>query len=918
MRIIVCLLLINLAFPLFAQQRYTYDDALQYYQQANPGHAKIVLRNILRDQPDNLAAQLLFGTILFEEQDFLAALTVLEDAVADGADVRLIADQLSYLYLITRNREKIAQLGRQSTLSAQQEYGRLLVEFSLSIAEQDIAYATQLLAKLQQLDANNPKTRNASAELAIAKQDFVAAKKELAASLQLTKNEPSTYLLLGNLANLQNIPEDAVNYFVQGLSISPADPFLLRALSATYFNLGQLEETLNTLQQLAALNIEDSYLRFALPMVTLLLNQNTNEQSFIELQAELSGIPVEFFNAEPSQLFLRATVYFINGNEQLAQRDFEDYLKLVPGDLAAINALLALYKKNAPLSTSLRLLEANESVIRNDLDLSLQHIILVKQQGRVSLAQEMYNTLRARFPLNSDMLTVEIALQRQQGAALPSLESEGQTASSISLLLSKTLLAKDQGNLIAALEYAAQLRALQPNNPDFINLQASLLLLQGNLQQAKQKLQPLIAASAEYYPAQLTWINILLLERDFNAAQDLLNGLIAKQPAADNLQILLAQLEFSTQHNDAAKERLHRVFNRSASAPALGLLLQYYQSTQAYNEALLLAQQALRRNTFSLDLRLLEAELLVNLGRVTDAQQRLVSIQQLAEMNAPQRFQMAMLLQQVGHHDAVIITLTQLVADYPQQERYQLELAQLYLALNELTKAEQLVNKLAVKSANHAYLTGVIALQKQQRQAAFNAFSQAVTLDKDFLKAWAQLYELARDKAFDALFQQLALNELAQNPTHFWLQRLLAEHSINHLNYSKASELYKQLLSQQQYTDDAFLYNNLANALLNLNDNKAALGYAETAWGLNRGNPRIVTTYAKALFANADYPGALQQLRQAYTQQSDNIEIQLLLAETLTALSRFSEAQTFLLPLQTAELDTALQQRVKLLQQKLF
>ncbi|HEY9041246.1 MAG TPA: tetratricopeptide repeat protein, partial [Rheinheimera sp.] len=94
----ILVLLLSYSCQLLADSKYNYENALKLYQQKQYDSASIHLRNVLKDNPDNLAAQILLGKILLEQQHFTQALNVLEGALTDGADVNLLSDELSYIY----------------------------------------------------------------------------------------------------------------------------------------------------------------------------------------------------------------------------------------------------------------------------------------------------------------------------------------------------------------------------------------------------------------------------------------------------------------------------------------------------------------------------------------------------------------------------------------------------------------------------------------------------------------------------------------------------------------------------------------------------------------------------------------------------------------------------------------------------
>ncbi|MDP5186482.1 MAG: tetratricopeptide repeat protein [Alishewanella sp.] len=894
--------------------KYTYDNALQLHKQGDNKTAIIYLRNVLSDTPDNLAAQILYGQILLQQQLFAEALNVFEGALTDGADINLISDELSYLYLLSRQKNKLQEMLKYGELRQPQKFNWLLVSASLDLQTNDLEQARSTLKTAATLFPQNVNLLNAQAELALAEKAEDRAAELLAQSLQLEPNNSATLLQLGHLAFIQKRYPAAIAHYQTGLALDPNNPLLLRAISTVQFLTGQLGDARNALEQLSSMGLDDAYLRFALPMVTALQDKTAVNESIQTLHADLIGMPAEYFKAEPDKLFLRATLHYLNNNEFLAIEDFNNYLQLKPNDLNAIDIVANYYIRNELVGTAVKFLDDNKAYIKDYAPLQLQHALLAIKQQRPYVAQQMLTEMRARFPDNAEMAALDAELKRQTlgpAAALAYLSDSPFTAEP-SVLLSKTLLAKDLNDFPRARDFAQQLLALQPEDPTYRNIYAGILVSSGDLTEAEKQLSQLLQAKPDFFPGQLTQANLLILQRDFVAAAKLLKQLIELQPQNDTLQVLQAQVELQTNNSEQAVERLVKIVNRQHHRPSLNLLLAHYFSVNKQKEALGLIQRSLRREFMAKDLLLLEANTLITLNQITEAQEKVSQFAQLADLNDNHYYELGLLQKRLERYADASNSFATAIKLAPDNLIYDYELINLQLDTAQLKQAEQRLQQLAqrqVQSADYYLLAGLLAEQQQNPALAFKNYLKSIEQNPRFQRAWGMAYELSRQATFNERFTTLAQQHLKLQPNDFWVKRLLAEHHINHQQWPEASTLYQQLLAAGSFTDDAFLQNNLANALFT-SDPALALQHAAKANQLRRNEPLILTTYAKALLQNQQAEQALAILYQAYAQQSSNNEINLLLAETLVSLQRATEAKPYIDAVRQNATDAATRERV--------
>lgn len=880
-----------------ANTLYSYEKAYQLYQQGDYNTSIIHLRNLLQQSPDDLAAQLLFGRILLLQQQFPEALSVFEGALTDGADINLISDELSYLYLLSKQLQQLEGITRYGELRNDKRFNWLLVNASLLLQVKQTETAKQRLLEAEKLNPNSPELRNAFAEYAIATGNYSEASKTLLANLQQHPNHLQTLLLLGNLEFVQQSYARSLNYYQQGLALEPTNPLLLRGSSAAYFATGNLADALVALEKLGEMGLTDAYQRFALPLVQALINQTKIEQPVQELLSDLSALPAEYWRDNPEQLFLRAVLYYLNNSEELALKDFEEYLKHRPADLNAIIIVAEHYSRKQPPSVTLKFLDDKKAYFQDYPPLIAQHVLTNIRLGRVATALEMLQEKRARFPDNPELASLSAELiGRKEGpaTALASLEQSALKESE-STLLSKALFAKDSNQGEKALGYAKQLLELKPANLDYQNLYAGLLLAAGQLSEAEQVVASILAIQPDFFAGLITKVNLLKAQQQHQDANRLLLELLKRQPQNEILNVLKASVEFQLNEHTLAEDRLIKILNRQLYRPALMVLLQYYLNTNQADKALFQLRQALRRDFSALDLLLLEAELLINTAQQTAAVEKIHNIILRPDLPAPVLEKISQLQLQIALPEAAYKTLERAQKLSPDNSQYELELIDILLTVDPGKVAARLdrFKRAQGETADYFYLKAMLEEAQGEPAKAFTSYTRSVNLAPGFRRAWANLYELSRQAQFSDAFTKLTAIQLSSRAEDYWLTRLAAEHAINHQDWNTAIRLYQYLLERNQYQNDVLLHNNLANAFL-FSDVAAALKHAEYASQLAKNEPLVLTTYAKALLANSQPESALAALRQAYAQRSSHTEVNLLLAESLVKLNRRPEAKPFL------------------------
>lgn len=879
-----------------SEERYSYETALNFYNQQNYATAFIHLRNVLHEQPENLPAKLLLSSVLYQQGHFYEAGYLYNEALVEGADINLVLPELLSCYQISNQHDAILELGKYANMTDKNRFNWLLSAFFVHAQRQDSDAAQQTLSEAEQINGSQKHLiLNAKATLAMTQVNLSEASRLVQDSLDENAEHAATWRLKGDIFRQQQSFESALSAYQQAYKIAPHDPANMRSLSAALIASGNIESGKELMQVMQNLGLNDTYIRFANSFILSLQQDNAPAVADLQsLHADLTALPMSYFELQPDQLFVRASVGYLLGNVEQALRDFEWYLQRIPGDSEALIIAAEIYRTSRDRSQTLRFLEQHQPMVQLSPQLIALHVKTVFELERLQQAEKLVTEARSLYPDDEPLLLLDAQikarlhgvdyarqlLQRSSGSASPGI------------LLRQALLALDMQELESASHYAQQLLELKPS-ADNLNLLASIQLKAGNLESAQQQLDQLFNLAPKHFPGLLTQANIYYQRQQLADAASLLQSLLDAHPRHLQTTTLMAAVEISQDKNENAESRLNELLNRQHFKPAVLILTKYYLNRGQFSLALSTVQRALRRDFMAVDLLLLQADIHIRMGEIQLAMDTIKILESLPEMHVETLYNIAKLY--ISMHELAIAEtrLQQLVTKSPNTLLYQLEHIQVKLVLQQFPSAKQLIDSLKVKLPNSADLLLLEAtyhlLASMDDEKAFSLFNLAVEQDEHFRRAWTNLYELARQPKFRDRFISIVQAGLQVNPVNGWLRRLLAEHYMNHQMFKEAQPLYLALLEQSDFINDALLLNNLAITLLE-QDPEQAIVYAKQAVLVTPNHPGRLTTFANALVNNKQFAEALPTLRQAHSLDSGNQEVNYLTAICLLELQRQPEA----------------------------
>jgi putative PEP-CTERM system TPR-repeat lipoprotein len=154
---------------------------------------------------------------------------------------------------------------------------------------------------------------------------------------------------------------------------------------------------------------------------------------------------------------------------------------------------------------------------------------------------------------------------------------------------------------------------------------------------------------------------------------------------------------------------------------------------------------------------------------------------------------------------------------------------------------------------------------------------------------------------------------LKLHPDDINVQLALADSYMGLQKKPEAKAAYLQLIKMQPKLVPA--YNNLA-WLVQEEDLKQAINYAETAWSLEKENPQVLDTLGMLLINDGQIDKGAALLKEAVNKAPDNSELLYHLSEVLVMQNKNAEAIPILDKLAKLELSPNMKDRIKILQAK--
>lgn len=824
--------------------------------------AELQFKNVLKEQPNNAEARFQLGQLTLEAWDFATAEKELRRAWETGYDANKVGPLLARALLELGQPDKVLSDINPATLNdpvarALLDSYRARALLAKGNVEEAKAMADAVLRASPQLAA----AAVTQAQVLVHGKDLNVAAQIIDGVLAKYPTEIDALVLRARIAGAQGQYGVAQARLAEAVAAAPAAVWPRIALVTMLFAAERYDEVR---QQVALLHeVPGGDLEATLLDAQLAFKENKYQEAREAVALVLKVVP-EHVQA----LLLAGTIELTNGSPEVAEAHLSKVVERSPRDSRArrllADARLRLGKPDAARAALEPILQSSSA---DALTLALGGQIEM-QRGDFARAKQLFKRAAEADPQDGQMRAALAQAQIRSGdvtAGIGTLQELGasdrsQYASEVMLVLTHL----EQGDPDKALRAVTALEAKQPRNPLTFNLRGVVLLRKRDVPGARQAFEAALAIDPQYTPSTMNLVNLDLAEGNADGAGKRLEALLARQP--NNPEGLLALAELKA-HTGSGRPEVIALVEKAVAANAEAVLprialIRWYLAGGEVGKALDAAQAA--KTKFPR-----HDEITSLLGRAQlasgDAQQAVTTLREVIATQdrvAAVHFQLAQAQLAAGDPAGARQSLKRTLELEPQNAAA--KMAQIRLEMRAGSRAVALdlarsFQKSYPKLADGYLAEGDILLADKRYAQASALFRKALTVAPSAIAA-VRLHQSMAAGGNPADAAQFAQTWVTEHPKDGDFRAYLAERLIESRDFDGAKGQLATVIALQPA--NALALNNLAWISLETKDPRA-LEYAEKAYQLAPGDPRILDTLGAIRLERGELAPAVDLLSKA-------------------------------------------------------
>lgn len=884
---------------IFASSLSDYEKALTSYNKADYEEAYIHLKNSLQQDPDNLAAKILMGQILLINGYLSAAEVEFYEALAQGADINIIAEPLGNALLFQNKYNEILELNYTDKLIDEQKIKWLQIRASACIRLNKFACATKAYKESLTLSPNHLLSLNGLATIALFSKNWQEAELYLKEAMSVSAIDATTWRLRGQLAQAKGNLDLAIEYLQQSLKFKTDDPVTLRKLADLYLESNDIDSARAFVNEIIEKTPNDP---LAILLSSWLESKNKtkliNNERLNKLNEIMSSLSPEAISAQPALLYISGLTAFFHGNTEQAANDFSKYLLKNPDDMQAIMLLSRTYLMTQQDKQALVLLEKHQAKLIENIDSALVLGELFIKLNRAFKAQTLLEELERKYGDEPRLNLFKIKLMMVRGKeteALAILDKNWEkNQNNPSFLFTYSMLKLQAGYEQDALQGAEALIKLYPNEANFLNLKAGILIRLKKLEEATSYIEKSLAVDPKLFPAKFNLASIYSRKNEFEKSNTLIEELLSI--SSKHPQVLMLKA-----HNLVAQNKIDRAIEIYSDVIVLNPRNEYAKSQLAklhlslgnYDDALYQLDRLLAENFDNPDYLLQKAQILLYLKKYEEVERTLTIVQRFNNLPADSLILMSQLQRELKDFSGAIDSLSKAEALEPENSFITLDKVKLLISSDKLDAAQTILKKIEadnLTNPNYWLVKALYANAKNLSDNAIEYLKKTLELNPNFHQALIVLYDMSLKGGNNNLFTTEAEKVLQSNPNNLLAKNLLAQYYYFQQDFLNATRLYGELLNSENLINRAEIFNKMAIMSLDVDLQQSAT-FIKQAFVLAENDARILDTYGWVLSLQEQYDEGLGLLRKAFARDANNPEIRYHLGYTLIKLGRNEEAK---------------------------
>lgn len=874
-----------------------FEKALSSYNTNQVDEAYVHLKNVLKDDQDNLPAIILMGRVLLKKGLYLEGIEVLQEALFRGADINFIIDDLSQGLMLTSNYDEVIKISSNANLTPESQLTAFLLSGNAYSVLEDYDNAKLFYKKAYALAPNELRTISALSAHELAQNNNTEAENLIAKALILFPNDSRIWNLKGQLHQNKAEPELALQAYKQGYTVNPEDPFIQRALANAYANANKPDEALKLVDDILEATPEDPFAKLLKSrLFSYTSREEESNQILVEISQKLSLLSDEQRNSNASLALVAGTAAYLQNNLELAQKELQFYVQEKPQDLSGISLLVNIYLTQGQEEKAFELLESKSKVIRHNLELSIKLFELYLNSNKVYKAEQILEPLEKSYGKHLSFILAKanlLAKSNQLNKALALLDTYTPSTFSSSYHITKGLLLASNAQMVEAHNIADELLKMNAENPDYLSFKVNLLMRQNFWNEALGYLAKILKQQPDNFSALFNSATANAALSNFEQAQAIANSLLELQPENISLKILIAKIERDMGNTTKAKEILSKVLSKhSTNIPALETLMEINYQLKEYEQALEQVDRLSKLSFLNINYIRMKAQIYIGLNDLTNAKKQLQILSGVVT-TPRQIFMMSQMQIQANDLAGAKKSLEKALTIDPDNIIIKRSLAKLEIDLGNFTDANNIITKLEQSNKsdpNVLMLRGDYFLKQGDKQKAQSFYLDSLKQDNNFHMVLIKSYQLALDKVNEQAFNTTLKDMLNSNPQNHFMRMIYADYLLSNKQTLEAKVHYEKLAKVENLINKASIFNNLANIYIDI-DLKQAEIYSKQSMELNSDSSAIIDTYGWILSLNNKFDESLSILRKAYSMDSNNPSINYHIGYTLIKLDRIEEAK---------------------------
>jgi len=874
-----------------------FEKALTSYNTNDVDEAYIHLKNVLKEDADNLPAIILMGRVLLKKGLYIEGIEVLQEALFRGADVNFLITDLTQALMLTNAFDEIIKLSADENLTTASKITTFLLSGNAYSAMKDSDNAKVFYKKAYALAPNDLRTISALANYALNQNNYSEADNLIAKAQILFPYDSRVWNLKGQLHDKKAEYNLSLIAYKQGYDINPEDPFIQRSLANAYANANKSKEALSLIENILSETPDDP---FAKLLKSRLLTYNSKEeeanQILIDISQKLSLLSDEQRNSNASLSLVAGTSAYLQNNLELAQKELQTYVQEKPQDLSGISLLVDIYLSQGQTTKAFELLEAKNKVIKHNLGLSIKLFELYLNDNKVYKAEQILSPLEKSYGKHLQFILAKVNLlarSNQMDKALTLLKQNKPTEFSAAYYLTQGLLFARNNQIEQAHIIADKLLKINAKNVDYLGFKVSLLLQQRQWTSALQSLNAILIQQPDNFNALFNSATANAALSNYEEAQTLSIKLLELQSENLSVKVLSAKINRDMGNFDKAINTLTKIINEhSTYIPALETLMELNYQQGHYENALDQVDRLSKLSFLNANYIRMKARIYIALNDLSNAKKQLELLSGV--VTTPRAIYILSQLQiEANDISGAKKSLEKALILEPKNKFILRSLIKLDIDLGNFSNADKLLADLDNENKldpNTLMLRGNYHLKKGDKKTAHHFYLQSLNQDNNFHAVLIKLYKLALENVEQESFSTTLDSLLIKNPNNYLMRTIYADYLLNTGKELEAKVHYEQLASVENLVNKASILNNLANIYITIDLIKAEL-YSKQSMELNSNSSAIIDTYGWILSLNNKYDESLAILRKAFSMDSDNPSINYHIAYTLIKLNRIDEAK---------------------------